>query len=119
MATLCDHRANFTWALNKYNRSDDPEAQTKFAQYMAKYMAQGLRDGFTVEQVTQGKSYPVVEVNKYSTDVDSEPPPPLTEEQTKKEIAESVDSADVIRIGEGTAVVYAYGYRCCPDHLKV
>jgi len=24
-----------------------------------------------------------------------------------------------MRIGDGAAVVYAYGYRCCPDRLKV
>jgi T5orf172 domain len=27
--------------------------------------------------------------------------------------------SDVIRIGEGEGVVYAYGYACCPDRLKV
>jgi hypothetical protein len=119
MATLGDHRSNFTWALNKYNRSDDPDIQSKFARYMAKYMAQGLRDGFTVEQITQGKNYPTTEIAKHSTDVDAEPPPALTEQEARKEIVESVDTADVIRIGNGGTFVYAYGYRCCPDRLKV
>jgi hypothetical protein len=30
-----------------------------------------------------------------------------------------VDTADVVRKGEGTGIVYAYGYRCCTDRLKV
>jgi T5orf172 domain len=30
-----------------------------------------------------------------------------------------VDSPGVMRIGEGVRVVYAYGYACCPDRLKV
>ena len=119
MPTLGDHRANFTWALNKYNKSDDPDDQEKFARYLAKYIAQGLHAGFTLEQVTQEKSYPVTEVNKYSGNAESEPTPVFTEEQAKKEIAETVDTADVVRLGNGQGTVYAYGYRCCPDRLKV
>jgi hypothetical protein len=30
-----------------------------------------------------------------------------------------VDTADVLRIGEGSGVVYGYGYRCCTDRIKV
>ena len=30
----------------------------------------------------------------------------------------SVDTSDVTRIGEGSRVAYAYGYRCCEDRLK-
>jgi hypothetical protein len=86
---------------------------------MGKYIAQGLKDGFPIEQITQEKNYPVTEVEKFSVNIDAEPAPLLTEEQAKKEIAETVDSSSVIRLGEGIGVVYAYGYRCCPDRLKI
>ncbi|HEX5078568.1 MAG TPA: GIY-YIG nuclease family protein, partial [Geminicoccaceae bacterium] len=31
----------------------------------------------------------------------------------------AVDTADVLEIGEGDEFVYAYGYRCAPDRLKI
>jgi hypothetical protein len=31
MATLAGQRAQFTWALNQYNLSEDPETRAKFA----------------------------------------------------------------------------------------
>ena len=45
--------------------------------------------------------------------------PGITEEQAIRTVEETVDTSDVTRIGEGTGVVYAYGYRCCEDRLKV
>jgi hypothetical protein len=107
MATLPGQRAQFTWALNQYNRSDDPDTRKRFVRAMAKYIAAAPSNGFTVEQVTQGQSYPVTE------------DPGITEEQAQRTVEATVDSSDVVRIGDGAAVVYAYGYRCCPDRLKV
>jgi hypothetical protein len=33
MATLAGQRAQFTWALNQYNLSEDPETRAKLAIY--------------------------------------------------------------------------------------
>jgi hypothetical protein len=54
MATLAGQRAQFTWALNQYNLSEDPETRAKFAKRMAKYIAAAPANGFTIDQVTQG-----------------------------------------------------------------
>jgi T5orf172 domain-containing protein len=43
----------------------------------------------------------------------------ITEEQAIETLAEAVDTSGVIREGEGSGVVYAYGYRCAPDRLKI
>jgi hypothetical protein len=118
MKPLGTHQANFTWARNKYNKSDDPDAKIKYALYMAKYLNEGRNDGFTTEQITHGTDYPA-EVDKDIPDLGSENLPVITEEQARREIAESVDTSDVIRVGEGGSAVYAYGYVCCPDRLKV
>ncbi len=32
---------------------------------------------------------------------------------------EAVDTRDLVREGDGGGIVYAYGYRCCGDRLKV
>jgi hypothetical protein len=58
MATLPGQRAQFTWALNQYNRSDDPDTQKRFVRAMAKHIAAAPSNSFTIEQVTQGQSYP-------------------------------------------------------------
>jgi hypothetical protein len=118
MKSLGTHQANFTWARNKYNKSDDTEAKIKYARYMSKYLNEGRNDDFTAEQVTHGLDYPS-EVDKYGSDLGSETLPLISEEQAKKEIAESVDTSNVERIGDGGSVVYVYGYACCPDRLKV
>lgn len=64
MATLAGQRAQFTWALNQYNLSEDPETRAKFARRMAKYIAAAPANGFTVSAVTTGQSYPS-EVEQY------------------------------------------------------
>ncbi len=57
MATLAGQRAQFTWALNQYNLTEDAEEQASYAQRMAKYIAAAPNNGFTVEEVTQGRPW--------------------------------------------------------------
>lgn len=118
MATLAGQRAQFTWALNQYNLSEDPETRAKFARRMAKYIAAAPANGFRASEVTTGQSYPS-EVDQYVNDpaISEESGP--TEEQAVRTVKDSVDTAEVIKIGEGAGIVYGYGYRCCPDRIKV
>jgi hypothetical protein len=99
--------------LRQYNLSEDAEKQAFYARRMAKYVAAAPTNGFTVEQVTQGQLYPEAEVTRF-LDIG----PDISEDQALREVAEAVDVSDVIRLGEGSTVVYAYGYRCAPDRLK-
>ncbi len=39
--------------------------------------------------------------------------------EAEKEVASSVNTTSVTRLGEGTGSVYAYGYGCLPDRLKI
>jgi hypothetical protein len=119
MATLAGQRAQFTWALNQYNLSEDTAARTKFAKTMAKYIAAAPTNGFTVEQVTQGQNYPAAEVSQFLDDPATILEPGISEEQARETVAAAVDTSDATRIGEGVGFVYAYGYRCCPDRLKI
>jgi hypothetical protein len=120
MPTLAGQRANFTWALNQYNLSEDADKHSKFAKLMAKTIAAAPGNGFTVDEVTQGQSYPATEVTKYLSDpavVESEPG--LSEEGAIQSLASAVDTSEVIRDGQGSGVLYVYGYRCAPDRLKI
>lgn len=72
-----------------------------------------------MEEVTQGQLYPAAEVARYLDEATTDIGPDLSEGQAIREVAEAVDVSDVIRLGEGLTVVYAYGYRCAPDRLKI
>lgn len=119
MATLPGQRAQFTWSLNQYNQSEDPETRALFAKRMAKYLAAAEGNNFTIEQITQGQPYPASEVSQYLHDpsLSSEPGP--SEEQALRTVGAAVDSSDVTRVGMGSGVVYGYGYPSCPDRLKI
>jgi hypothetical protein len=119
MATLAGQRAQFTWAFNQYNLAEDSETRTGFAKRMAKYVAAAPALGFTAEQITQGQSYPAAEVAQYLNDASIGTEPGISEEQALRTVQEAVDTSNVTRIGEGAGIVYAYGYACCPDRLKV
>ena len=119
MATLAGQRAQFTWASKQYNLAEDAEKQAFYARRMAKYIATAPGNGFTVEQVTQDQPYPVAEVEKYLHQSESDVGPDISEGQAIQEIEEAVDTSDVVRLGEGHNFVYAYGYRCAPDRLKI
>jgi hypothetical protein len=119
VATLPGQRAQFTWALRQYNLSEDAGKQAFYARRMAKYIAAAPTNGFTVEQVTRGQLYPEAEVTRFLDEATTDLGPDISEDQALREVAEAVDVSDVIRLGEGSTVVYAYGYRCAPDRLKI
>jgi hypothetical protein len=119
MATLGGQRAQFTLALNQYNLADSDQNRALFAQRMAKYIANAPNNDFTPEQVTQGQSYPAAEVERYLHRSDSDMGPDISENQAIHEVNQAVDTSDVVRLGEGQGIVYAYGYRCAPDRLKI
>ena len=72
-----------------------------------------------MEQVTQGQLYPAAEVAQYLATANSDADPGISEGEALREINEAVDTRDVLRLGDGPRVVYAYGYRCAPDRLKI
>jgi len=86
---------------------------------MAKYIATAPANRLTVDQVTQGQIYPVAEVEQHLHDTISDAGSEPSETQALRAVEESVDTSDVVRLGEGYSVVYAYGYRCAPDRLKI
>jgi hypothetical protein len=119
MATLAGQRAQFTFALNQYNLAENVEERVLYAKRMARYIARAPANGFTVDQVTQGRLYPVAEVEQHLHETSSDAAPEISETQALHAVEEAVDTSDVVRLGEGQNVVYAYGYRCAPDRLKV
>ena len=116
---LAGQRAQFTWSLRQYHLAEDDATRTKFAKRMAKYIAAAPANGFTVEEVTQGQEYPSAEVEQYVNSADIDTDPGISDGQAIQEVEAIVDDAEAVRMGEGSGFVYAYGYRCAPDRLKV
>jgi len=119
MAKLPGQRAQFTWALNQYNKLDDSAQQDHFVRVMAKYIRNAPVYGFSVEDVTQGQSYPADKVQKYLDDPTIGSEPDISEAQAIEKVEQLVDTSGVRRRGDGSGIVYAYGYRCAPDRLKI
>lgn len=120
MATLAGQRANFTWALNQHNQTEDAGQRARYAKLMAKTIVDAPANGFTVEAVTQGQSYPAAEVGRYLNDLAAvAAEPAIAEEKAIQSLESAIDRSDVLRDGEGSGTLYAYGYRCAPDRLKI
>jgi hypothetical protein len=119
MATIAGQRAAFTWALNQYNTSDDPNKQAHFVRLMAKYIRNAPTNNFTPDQITQGQSYPADKVRAVLDDPNLAAEPDISEAQAKHSLEEAVDSSNVRRKGDGPGILYAYGYKCAPDRLKI
>jgi hypothetical protein len=83
---------------------------------MARVLAWAETNGFAVEQVTGGKDYPAADI---SAMLEAEAAADATANETSELPAERVDTSDVRRHGSGAETVYAYGYACIPDRLKV
>jgi hypothetical protein len=118
VANLGGQRAQFTWSLNEYNKSEDPDTRAKFARRMAKYITTAPANGFTVSEVTTGKSYPA-EVDQFVNDPNVSDDPGISDDQAVKIVNDTVDMSDVEKRGDGAGIVYAYGYRCCQDRIKI
>ena len=118
MATLAGQRAQFTWALNQFNLTEDLDERAKYAARMARYILAAPANGFTGEEVTQGQSYPAAEVEKYLV-APAFAEPDVSEERAKQSLASLVDESETIRLGDGKQTLYVYGYRCAPDRLKI
>lgn len=86
---------------------------------MAKYIVAAPSYGATADQITRDKNYPAAEVAQYLNDPDIAAGPDISEEQALRSVEAAIDVSNVKHIGEGEGVVYAYGYACCPDRLKV
>jgi hypothetical protein len=116
---LAGQRAKFSRARAIfYSTSDDAQRQ-RAAELMAQVLAEAPANGFTEDEVTQGEDVPG-DVRQLAARTPSGAP--IIEDDPDALVAAlqaTVDSGDVLEIGQGDEFVYAYGYRCAPDRLKI
>lgn len=95
----------------------DEGQRRRAAELMAEVLAEAPSNGFTEAEVTQGEDVPAEArelVNVVAPSPSDDDP-----DQLVAALSTTVDTSMVRRIGEGPETVYAYGYRCAPDRLKI
>jgi len=116
---LAGQRAKFTKALQDFNITDDEAVRS----HAVDKMAQALRDapsfGFREDDVTQGQDVPAAVVETLKSGTVGAALVSDDEEALVAEVAATVDTRDVSELGVGGSCVYAYGYACAPDRLKI
>ena len=115
---LAGQRAKFSRARAIFYSSSDGAQRSRAMQLMAEVLADAPGNGFLEDEVTQGEDVPD-DVRQLSCHLpartrDEDDPDTLVEE-----LKTTVDTADVTEIGQGDEFVYAYGYKCAPDRLKI
>lgn len=119
---LAGQRAAFTKAFQNYQRTEDEAERRLEAEKMAQIILRAPTKGLTREEVVQDKSIPL-EVEELVRGqglmlvaVDPTEPDPDTQ---IAELKSTVDTTEMREVGEGPQMVYAYGYRCASDRLKI
>jgi hypothetical protein len=114
---LAGQRAKFSRARAIYYTTAEDAQRQRAVRLMAEVLADAPASGFSKDEVTQGEEVPD-EVRQMhglrSASIAGEDPDRLVED-----LQEAVDSTRALEIGEGSEFVYAYGYLCAPDRLKI
>lgn len=113
---LAGQRAKFSRARAIYFTNSDETQRQRAVQLMAEVLAEAPASGFSEDDVTQGADVPsAVYARPPKTQVSSDENP----DDLFNELQISVDVSELREVGQGGEFVYAYGYRCAPDRLKV
>jgi len=115
---LAGQRAKFSRARSLYYTVDTDDARLRAVELMAQVLDLAPSLGFTEEMVTQGEDVPDA-VRDYLRQEGEAPRLEEDPEQLVASLAEAVDTSDLVELGSGTQWVYAYGYACAPDRMKI
>lgn len=116
---LAGQRAKFSRARALYYSSSDDDQRARAVRLMAEVIADAPANGFTEDEVTQSEDVPD-EARRYN--------PPLerlaegdavTDADETALLRTIVDVSNAKELGHGAEAVYAYGYACAPDPLKI
>lgn len=116
---LAGQRAKFSRARAVFHSISDEAQRSRAAQLMAEVLVDAPSSGFSEDDVTQGEDVPdevrQLSVRMPAAGASAEEDP----DQLVAELQTTVDITDVREIGQGNEFVYAYGYQCAPDRLKI
>lgn len=113
---LAGQRAKFSRARAIYYTSTDEMQRQRAVTLMAEVLADAPANGFSEADVTQGEDVPS-DVRALATTISGASDD--TSEAIIDDLPLPVDISQVCELGEGEEFVYAYGYACAPDRLKL
>ncbi len=116
---LAGQRAKYTKALADYNRTDDDAQRANAVRKMAEVLADAPVNGFSEFDVTSDQAVPDDVRRLRSQELPAAPVQDEDPDLQVRQLNQMVDTSDVIEVGSGEKAVYAYGYRCAPDRLKI
>ena len=121
---LYDKRRGQRMLLTKWikihNSTDDDGEKEKGARKLADVLAWAQSVGMSPAEIAEDRDLPhrAVELFEAGEGVSS-PAGDRELREAEREVASSVDATSVTRLGQGPGSVYAYGYKCVPDRLKI
>jgi hypothetical protein len=116
---LAGQRAKFSRARAIFYTATDETQRHRAAQLMAEVLAEAPANGFSTKEVTQGADVPE-DVRGLAAEFAATAKPSEDDaDELVSELQVIVDASDLVEIGQGAEAVYAYGYRCAPDRLKI
>jgi len=116
---LAGQRAKFSRARAIFYSTSDEVQRQRAAQLMAQVLAEAPPNGFSADEVTQSADVPD-DVRRLAAELAATARPSEDDaEELVNELQAIVDTSDVVEIGQGAQAVYAYGYGCAPDRLKI
>ena len=116
---LAGQKAKYTKAIAEYNRTEDDLRKQVAVRQMLEVLNEAPANGFTEADVTGGKE-PPSEVRRLLEEGIVPPTSPAEDPDVPvRQLEQMVDTSDLHEEGCGDQIVYAYGYRCAPDRLKI
>jgi hypothetical protein len=116
---LAGQRAKFSRARAIFYTTADNTQRQRAIQLMAEVLANAPAIGLSEEELTQGAEVPKEVRQLAKGPVGGASQAAEDDEQLVAALGTAVDASDVREVGEGTEFVYAYGYGCAPDWLKI
>lgn len=119
---LAGQRAKFSRAYAQFYSSDDDASRQRAIELMAQVLRDAPAYGFSETDVTQAAEVPGA-VRHAERQLSLSGGPSGTDEESDEAhvalLRQVVDLSDVVEVGLGAESVYAYGYACLPDRLKI
>lgn len=121
---LYDKRRGQRMLLTKwiriYNSTDDEGEREQAARKLADVLAWAQSVGMSPAEIAEDRDLPHRALELLAAGGGSSAPAGDSElREAEREVASSVDTTSVTRLGQGTGCVYGYGYKCVPDRLKI
>lgn len=116
---LAGQRAKFSRARALYYSSPEEDQRVRAVQLMAEVIADAPHFGFTEDEVTQSEDVPDEVRRAGALQGGGRIAEELSDSEEAGLLRRIVDASAVREFGAGEESVYAYGYACAPDRLKI